>query len=124
MKIRTFRDNGSAETLAELRILLKARYQIHYGSFWLYHPDGPEMGLMVNDEEAYVHYFPGDGSAGYRPIGTTPDDWEDTVEFLADNYEVTPIPRAMVVPLQKAMAVIEEFFAASALPKTLQWERL
>lgn len=124
MKARYFLKEISVSSLGALHNLLGTRHKSELGSFWFYHPSGTELSVMVNRQDAYVHFFPGDASAGYRPIGAEPDMWESFVEFLADNYESTPVPRAMVVPIERAILAVEEFYQSGAKPEALEWEQL
>ena len=123
MQLASFKSTFEVRKLDELREHLRHRHEEKFGSFWLDHPSGTKMALLVNGDEACIHFFPGGDHPGFQPEARA-GDWSQHVEFRADNYEITPIPRPLVLPLTEALILIEEFFASGSLPAAIQWTEL
>lgn len=122
MQIRVFGREAQLSTLADLRNTLSTRNG-SVASFWLSSNDGSSLAVMVRDESACVHYFPNQEHPGFYAVGVEAD-WENQVAFVADNYETTEVPVAMVIPWSEASAAAEEFFRSKSRPASLQWEEL
>jgi|GEM_PF-3781975 len=80
---------------------------------------------MFNRRQAYVHFFPGDGSAGAFALpAVTPDNPDESVEFLANNGEPTPVQRWMVVDASVAEEAIALFYESGERMSSVAWEEL
>ncbi len=122
MRIRVFQREVHASTLAELRNILSSRKE-SAACFWLYGDNGSSLATMVRNESACVHYFPDQEHPGFYAIGPNPD-WDNWVEFIADNYEATEIPLATIIPWDRAERAAEEFFQSNGKPSSLSWAEL
>ena len=123
MQIRAFNEELQASALEELRHVLTQRHEGKFGSFWLVRNDGTRLAVLVNADEACVHYFPRVDHPGFYAIGDS-GEWEIQVLFLAENYEPMEVPRAMVVRVGAANAAAEEFFLSSKMPPLFNWVEL
>ena len=121
--LRVFQEPYEAQNLDELHQRLSFRNDDDAACFWLYHDSGSELGVMFKGDDAYVHYFPGGGHPGFHPIGAIRERGTD-VPFVADNHELTPVDRTMVVPCRIALSAIDQFFSSGAKPTAIEWESL
>ena len=121
MKLATFQQPVEVASIEQLRKELQFRHDCSFGSFWLWHPTGTELALMVNGSDAYIHFLPGGDHPGYQAAVR---DRSDEILFLADNYEPTPMPRFTTIPLATALIAVEEFFRSGQRPSSISWDSL
>ena len=145
MKLAKFRDIVKANSMAELHEHLQCRHHGVFGSFWLWHEDGTELAVMINRDDAYLLFVSSDGVSQQSTLdlmtspqvprtyvgGTGPslyssytkaaDSPDEEIEFLADNYEPTPMCRLYTVPLSQATLAIEHFFASGQRSENIEW---
>lgn len=125
MQINRFKTPITPRNIDELREHLRFRDDRGFVCFWLWHDNGREMGVMFNRGQAYVHFFPGDGTAGAFALpAVVPDSPDESVEFLADNGESTPVQRWMVVDASVAEEAIVLFFESGERLGSVAWEEL
>ena len=125
MQINRFRTPITPRNADELRDHLQFRDDEGFSCFWLWHENGREMGVMFNGRQAYVHFFPGDGSAGgFALPAVSPDNPDESVEFLADNGESTPVQRRTVVDASIAEEAIVLFYESGERLSSVAWEEL
>jgi hypothetical protein len=148
MKLAKYQEIIEVDSLEELHDHLRFRHETIYGSFWLWHERGTELGIMINGENAYLLFVTADGAPrkspplGMRAVepvtyegtregpsfystysgGTESPDEE--IEFLADNYEPTPMDRLYTAPLSQAMKAIDDFFESGERSHRIQWHLL
>lgn len=124
MQIKRYHDPITVENIEQLRAHLRYRDADGFACFWMWHDNGTEFAVMLNGEHAYVHFFAGDGSAGFQAIGPESDDLDDMIDFLADNHEPTLMPRSLTVSADQASKAFEEFFTTGRRPGFLSWAEL
>jgi len=148
MKLAKFRDIVDINNLAELHEHLLSRDRGFYGSFWLWHDSGAELAVMINGDDSYVLFISSDraaqhstldlmtnpnvprayiGSEGPSLYSSYSEDAEypdEEVDFLADNYEPTPMSKRYTVPHSQALIVMEEFFISGERSTNIRWYEL
>jgi hypothetical protein len=70
---------------------------------------------MINGQQTYLHFFPGGDHPGWQIAAPEAANWDDEVDFRADNHEPTPMPLALVVSVERAMKVLE-FYSVHGRP--------
>jgi hypothetical protein len=145
MNLAKFQETIEVNSLDELHDHLRFRHDTTYGSFWLWHESGSELGIMINGEDAYLLYTTADGAprespplgmrvvrpATYVGTGAGPthystysegtDSPDESIEFFADNYEPTPMNRLYTAPLAQAMKAIDDFFEFGEHSQSIPW---
>jgi hypothetical protein len=112
-------------TIEELREYLGFRDSAGFACFWLWHESGRELGVMFNCEEAYVHFFPGNGSPGAFALPSAePENPDESNDFLADNEEPSPVLRRIVVSAAIAEEAIVWFYESGQRLSSVVWEEL
>lgn len=81
------------------------------------------MALLVNGDKACIHFFPGGDHPGFQTEART-GDWSQHVEFRTDNYEITPIPHPLLLPLSEALSLVDDFFVSGSPPAAIKWTEL
>lgn len=129
MKFEHFGGTDVCNTAAEIRNILSKQNKDGYNEFWISGDEAfPFMAALTKDEIAYVHFFDEDGSPGLRGMAEehdtelAPD--EITVFYSNNGSEPMYVENCCVIPLRKAIAVIEEFFKTNRLPQMIQWDPL
>lgn len=128
MKFEHFLGTDICDTSAEIKAILSKHDQYGYNEFWISGNDPfPFMAVLTKDQNAYVHFFDEDGSPGLRGMadddnGFDPDDI--TIFYSNNGSEQMCIENCCVIPLYKAIAVIEEFFVTNKLPQNIRWDPL
>jgi hypothetical protein len=123
MKLSVFQDDFEVATLDELRRHLCTRFEKEFGSFWLWRESGSSMALMVRGDDAYIHFFPEKGHPGFQPEESE-QGGDECVEFRADNFELTPMPRSLVLSATKGISIFEEYFTTGAKSELIIWTEL
>ena len=112
-----------AHNVDELRAQIQFRDSSGFASFWLWHDNGAEMAVMLNGQQAHIHFFPNDGSEGAYSLATVPPEHpEETVEFVANTGEPNPVRRRMVIDMPSAEEAIIFFFKTGERSDKLTWE--
>ena len=117
MKLEHFLGTDICDTAYEIKAILSKHDQNGYNEFWISNDDPfPFMAVLTKDQVAYVHFFDEDGSPGLR--GPADDDYksapDDITVFYSNNgSEKMFIENCCVISLNKAIAVIEEFFVTN-----------
>ena len=123
MRIASLKGQAVASSTSELRSQLVERDIEGKAAYWLWHESGTQLAIMVNRDDACLHFFPFEGHPGFHSLGQEPE-WSEMVSFLAENGEPTEVPRPMVIPVQLALSAVEEYFSTGAAPATVAWQEL
>ncbi len=147
MKLALFNEVVEVSSLAELHEHLRSRHEGVFGSFWFWHASGTELGVMINGGDACLFFMDANGDARALPppplgvravepvtyVGTRngPSFYssysegveapEEEIEFLADNYEATPMTRLYTAPLPLALKAMDDFFETGERSPSLPW---
>ncbi len=79
----------------------------------------PCLSVLVKGQYACVHYFENDEGRAWQSCG----DFDREVTFLA-GCEAWEAPDYVIIPLEKAVDCMEEFWDTLERPKCIQWEAL
>ena len=123
MKLSVFQDDFEVATIEQLRRHLGVRFEKIFGSFWLWHESGSSMALMVRGEDSYIHFFPKKGHPGFQPEERD-QGGDDYVDFRADNFVLTPMPRSLVLPVKSGISIFEEYFTTGSKSASVTWTEL
>jgi len=121
VKLSVFQETHDVASVAQLQSLLSLRHEGKYGAFWLKDGDGPSLGMFVNGDEACLYYYRDREDTGAHSLGYQPDNFDEQVDFLIENYQRDLYPRAMVVDRPQAEKAFVEFFQTRDLPKSVNW---
>jgi hypothetical protein len=123
-----FSGRHHAKNENELEIILKHRFDSSFNGYWISHNDeeAPLISLLVNNELAFIIYFPFNGHPGFVPKGTSSNlDPKEYTTFKHDSLDQEiEIPNYQVVPFETAMKVIQEFITSKNLPNSIEWTEL
>ena len=111
-------------TVAWLREQLQFRDENGYASYWLWHGNGNQMGVMFNYQQAYVYFFSNKKENSFALPTVAPENPDELVAFLADNHEPTPMPKWTVVDAAIAEEAIIIFFESGERLSTVAWGEL
>jgi len=95
-----------------------------FGCLWLYHPNGTQLGIMINGQRSYPHFFPAADRPGWQIAATNDADWNTMIEFLADNREPTPMPLALVVPVERCVDIVTYYWENGGRNDKENWTSL
>lgn len=118
-----FRASTDGELLLRLRSARRGRYR----SFALWHAEKfPALFLHLNEDIAYIHYFPRDDHAGFQASGMPLGHCPDSVHFLGlggepESFEMTS---DACLECDVAIAAAVEFLRDPALPPSIRWVEL
>jgi hypothetical protein len=130
MEITDFHTQLQVHNIKELQSALCVRYRANQNSvnmFWLAHEEEyPQLGIQVNGHLAALHFFPGDGSAGYRSLGPAIglDPNGVTLFWISEIDAPDEHPNCFVVETEIAEAAAKEFLQSRVLPTNLRWLNL
>ena len=79
----------------------------------------PCLSILMKGRNACVHYFENDQGDAWQSCG----DFNGEVTFLASSEEWTA-PGNVIIPLEKAIHCMEEFWETLERPKGIKWEAL
>ncbi len=107
-----------------LRLVRSGRY----GAFFLKCKSSEaELWVHINNDVAYLHFFPRSGCAGFQPTGMSPGGCDATVHFLmigGDEGSAFDVPREALVSVETAYAAANEFFRVPLPPPSISWVEL
>src|SRR5262245_7810970 len=114
MRIADFSSERVVADEADLETALAKRYAGDANAFWLWHDDGefPALSILIKADIAYLHYFPQEGHAGFRPVGGVaglPDGGSATF-LLGPSTDDVEVLNDAVVPVPTALKVARDFF--------------
>jgi hypothetical protein len=128
MKVTDFSGKHSVHSLAELEQRLAVRFDDEENGFVLA-PDSsayPQIFIEVKANLAVIHYFRGDGRAGYESLGgklnLDPD--KKTTFSLDRSGELIYVSNRFIVPFSEALEVAKEFYHSQELPRSIEWFEL
>lgn len=129
MKFEHFLGTDICGTADEIGKIMSKQNQDGYNEFWISGDEEfPFMAVLTRNQNAYVHFFDEDGSPGLRGMAEKGDntlDANDVTVFRSNNgSEQITVENECVIPLEKAIAVVKEFFEAKGLPEIIQWDPL
>jgi hypothetical protein len=122
MKLQIFDKEFKVNDIEELRKHLKFRYKEKYGTFWLEADNGESLAIFINGMNACMFYIKEIDDSGLSSLNQIrADNFEETMEFIIDNYQMDEYPLAMVIPITKALEEFEGFFKTGKLPRIITW---
>ena len=128
MEIEHFGGKMRCNNLETLDNLLSTRYGKGVNEFWIYGENKfPHMGILVNGDFAYIHYFQAEDQPGFRSVGTVAKLNENVFSVFYTNTidEEIQISTDAVVLFPIALAAAKEFFLNPfEMPKNLEWFEL
>ena len=124
MKVHLFRLEKPSPTLEEAESYVASFTPGSFGCILLHHPNGTQLAVMINGNQTYPHYFPAADHPGWQPAAENDADWDTEVEFLADNGEPTPMPLALVVPVERTLAILRYFWQHGGRADEVTWTSL
>lgn len=127
MKFEHFLGTDTCDTSVGIKKILSKQNQNGYNEFWISNDDSfPFMAVLTKDQKAYVHFFDEEGSPGLRGIADYDISEQNGTDIFYSNNgsEQIYVENCCVIPLDKAIAVIEEFFLTNKLPHIIHWDPL
>lgn len=129
MNIDDFDGSTIISNEADLLDRIKSVRNGKYGAFMMYDiaKPYPALSIQINDDVAYLHYFPSDDHPGYQPQGMAPKSCDESVYFLqttglhSDGFDM---PNSTLVSTDMAYTAAVEFFRSSDLPQSIFWSEL
>jgi len=108
--VHIFRETKPEFTLSEAINYLSSISGDEYGCIWLRHENGTQLAIMINGQRAYPHFFPSGDHPGWQIAAKEGADWDTLVKFRADNGEPTPMPLALVLPIERTVEILRHFW--------------
>lgn len=124
MKVYLFQQEKLSLTLGEAESYVASFTPGSFGYIWLHHPNGTQLAVMINGKQTYPHFFPDADHPGWQLAAEHYADWDTEVEFLADNGEPTPMPLALVVPVDRTTAILRYFWKHGSRTDQDTWTSL
>jgi hypothetical protein len=126
--IYDFAGKHKTNNILELEDVLNAGYSLRRNGFWISHDEeqNPTLAILVADDLAVVHYFPFTGHPGFVSVGKIEVlDKDGFTTFSYDTIEQEQeVINSQVIPFSSALLAAKDFFAASDLPKSIEWLEL
>ena len=123
MKVEHFLGIDHVSSAEELKAKLALRAANGRNEFWLEDGGDSHMAIMVTNDEACVHYFPGGRESAL--LAQSCDSHRDSgaqVEFSSQTPEqVVSMPQTSVVPWSAALEAAVEYFRTGECPGSLTW---
>lgn len=122
MCVSTARGDMICEGKAEVIEMIKQGAALPEGDeLWVSGQDMayPCLSILVKGQYACVHYFKNDEGAVWQSCG----DFHEGVVFLAGSEEWTA-PEYVIIPFEKAVVCLEEFWDTLKRPQCIEWDRL
>lgn len=123
MKFSIFDKNIKINNSEELELNLEHRFKEKFVAFWLERPNQNSMALFINGEHSCMFFIREPGDPGFHSISENPN-WDETLEFVIDNYQLDEYPLAMVVPTKDAKKELIEFYKTGNFGKYVDWFEL
>lgn len=95
-----------------------------YGCIWLRHENGAQLAIMIRGQQAYPHFFPSGDHPGWQIAAIEAGNWDTSVEFHADNGELTPMPLALVLPIERTVELLQYFWQYGERTPRERWTSL
>ncbi len=129
MEIEDFAGRVTVDCENELEHRLRSVRKGDYGAAVLSHNDRVSLWILINNNVAYLHFFPDNTGRhpGYQPTGMLPEFCDMEVHFLqVDGGEADSItmPCTALVPVDIAYEAAREFLHEATLPPPISWLKL
>lgn len=129
MKFEHFLGTDICDDVEQIKDILSKQSEKGYNEFWIStEKQFPYMAALTKDQLAYVHFFDEEDSPGLCGLAekneTELDPDEMTIFYSNNESEQMGVENCCVIPLSKAIAVIEEFFKTNELPEIIEWDSL
>ncbi len=122
MSVSTTNDNILCQSKAEMVEIIKQGAALPQGDeIWVSSKEKPYpcLSILMKDQYTCVHYFENDEGNVWQSCG----DFNKEVIFLAGGEGWTA-PEYVIVPLEKAICCMEEFWDTLERPTCIEWEAL
>lgn len=129
MKFEHFLGCDECSSSDEIKDILTKQNDSGYNEFWISaEKQFPLMAMLTRNDIASVHFFPEDGHPGFCGLSSGEKAFlpeEGTTVFRTNNNsEDIWVENCCVIPLEKAIKVIEEFFETDTMPEQIEWDEL
>lgn len=127
MKIEDFGGISECLDINDLENGLNKRYRSDVNEFWLYGKNRyPCLAIMVNNQNAYLHYFPKDKHPGFQSVGIDTNLKSGELSFFYTNSidEEIAVANDAVVSFSTAIIAAKEFFSSMGMPNSIKWFEL
>lgn len=128
MKFEHFLGTDICDKADDIREIMKKQDVKNTNEFWIsIETPFPCLGVLTNKSLAYVHYFDEDGSPGFRALSNCDlglDEDETTTFYSNGGSEIMEVENECVITIEKAIEIVEEFFAAKKMPMCIEWDEL
>lgn len=122
MNVGTTKGDLLCRTKAEIAEIIKQGAALPQGDeIWISSNEKPypQLSILVKGQYACVHYFEDDEGHAWQSCG----DFDREVTFLAGGMEWTA-PEYVIIPLEKAISSMDEFWDTLERSKGIEWEAL
>ena len=124
MEVELFGKLTPTFTLQEAEDYVASFTTESYGCIWLHHANGSQLAIMINGDQAYPHFFPAGDHPGWQVAPDDDGDWDTMIDLLADNGEPTPMPHALIVPIDRALAILAHYWQHGSRIDSETWTSL
>ena len=129
MKVEHFLGTDECADKSGIKDILSKQNSDGFNEFWIStEKPFPFMAALTKGKLAYVHFFPEDGHPGFRGLAAEGDNdlsEDDVTVFMSNNCsEKMWIENCCVIPLEKTVNVIEQFFETDKLRGMIEWDEL
>lgn len=122
MRVSTINSDIIGQSKANVVQMIKQSAALPQGDeIWVssYQESYPCLSILIKGKYACVHYFQNEEGDVWQSCGN----FNKEVVFLADGEKWTA-PEYTIIPLEKAIDCIEEFWDTLERPKGIKWEAL
>lgn len=123
-QVHIFHDAKPGLTFADAIRYVSGIAPDNYGCIWLRHESGTQLAIMIKGQQTYSHFFPCGDHPGWQVAATEAGDWDTSVNFRADNGELTPMPLALVLPIERSVEILRHFWQHGERTLREQWTSL
>ncbi len=97
--------------------------------FWMGHTEGgfPALAIRVSGELTDVHYFPTEGTAGFRCLGGDGLPPHAMTKFIYEGCDPAAgeeTPNEFIIPFEMASLIAHDFFVDQKRSDEVQWLEL
>ncbi len=129
MKVIDIDATNTANSVAELEMILDRRHAAGFNSFWLSHGarEYPKLSLLVSGELATLLYLPDDGHPGFRSVGAVPSlssQGMSRFSISSNSADDVEVLNNAVVSWPTALKAAKEFSLSAELPPSIEWFEL
>jgi len=121
MTVSTNAGEFEVQTRDELEALLRKSALNPYDDIWIGGAERyPCLAILVNGDQACVHYFLNDSGDLWQSAG----DQEGDVLFAAHGEPPNPMPGSCVISLDEAVKCASQYFETQKRPDCIDWNEL